>query len=73
MRCGESRDDVAIAGVVAGTADDLPAPRVGKTTERGLDSGFAGAAHQHVTGHAVVLDRRSIGFAHGGDRVDVSG
>ena len=68
---GEPRDHVTIARIVAGTAHDLPAPRIRKSAPRLADGSGAGTCHQCVPRYALVLDRRAIDFAHGGDGADI--
>ena len=71
--CGEPRDNVAIARIVAGTAHDLPALRVRKPLPRGADRRSAGSRHQRVARNALVFDRPAIDLTHGRNGIDFDG
>jgi hypothetical protein len=69
----QSRDHVTVASIVAGSADHLPAARVGKAFASGANRGRAGSCHQCIARNALVFDRRTIDFAHGSNGIDFNG
>ena len=57
-------DDIAVAGVVAATADHRDLPRL-RPARAQLGKGRGpGAAHQLVAGNAMTVDRRAIEGTH---------
>ncbi len=69
----EARDDVTVAGVVAGTAEHGHAPRGGPVLAQRCERRDARALHQFVAGNAALLDREPVHGAHGCGRIDLDG
>ena len=69
----QARDHVAVTGIVAGAADNLPALRIGKSLSRRLQRRRTRTRHQRIAWNAVVLDRGAVDLANGRDGIDVDG
>ncbi len=64
---GKARHDVAVATVVAGTTDYLPALRVRESFPGFAHRGGRSTGHQRIAGDAMVLDGRPVRLTHGGN------
>ncbi len=67
---GQSGYHVAVARVVAGTAQHEPAACIGIPASNRAKGRFAGPAHQRVSGDAGLLNSQTIHLPHVGRRVD---
>jgi hypothetical protein len=72
LGCRESCHDVAVAGVIAGAADHLPAPRLGKPLPRGTHGRLGRPRHQRVARNLTIGNDGTIDLAHGRNGVDIS-
>ena len=66
-------DYVAVAGVVTGTTNHLPAFRIREVVPCGTHRRDSGTRHQRVTWNALVLDRGTIYLADAGYRINLCG